>query len=447
MTFAHAGSEAWRNNLIVSMSGPKPLLANAMTAFRDCPVWRSVLCYDAFGMQTVIAGAPPWQGHYCDHPRPWTPQDDLLATDWMQRQGIPVNVSTVAQAVEAVAKDHQFHPVLDYLDSLEHDGAARTGSWLNTYLGAEQTRYNEHVGRSMLIAAVARVRRPGCKVDTVPIFEGPQGAQKSTAIKTLFSPWFTDELADLGSKDAAMQTRGMWGIEISELDAMSRGEVAKIKAFISRTTDRFRPPYGSRIIESPRECVFWGTTNADGYLKDETGGRRFWPIRIGKINIHGLAEVRDQLWAEANVLYEANVSWWTTKPDIQLEAEEQQRERYVGDPWDAAIERYVRDEIEVTIEKVLRDALAMQLSQCGQGEMNRVARCLRSLGLLRSQRRTGDKRQWVYRKPVTNGDEGSPSSNGTGLRLVTVTTPIMRRLPLPQAPSPLSPASPVSDES
>jgi predicted P-loop ATPase len=95
-----------------------------------------------------------------------------------------------------------------------------------------------------------------------------------------------------------MQTRGVWGIEVSELDAMSRMEVSRIKVFITRTTDRFRPPYGSRIIESPRSCVFWGTTNSDGYLKDETGGRRFWPVKIGKINVEMLRDMRDQLWAE-----------------------------------------------------------------------------------------------------------------------------------------------------
>lgn len=107
-----------------------------------------------------------------------------------------------------------------------------------------------------------------------------------------------------------MQTRGVWGIEVFELDAMSRMEVSRIKAFITRTTDRFRPPYGSRIIESPRSCVFWGTTNSDGYLKDETGGRRFWPVKIGRINVEMLRDMRDQLWAEAVVLYHANVPWW-----------------------------------------------------------------------------------------------------------------------------------------
>ena len=232
--------------------------------------------------------------------------------------------------------------MIDYLSDLQHDGKTRVTTWLSSCLGADQNSYNETVGRAMLIAAVARIFNPGCKVDTVPIFEGAQGARKSTAVKALFDPWFSDELADLGSKDAAMQTRGVWGIEVSELDAMSRMEVSRIKAFITRTTDRFRPPYGSRIIESPRSCVFWGTTNADGYLKDETGGRRFWPVKIGKINVDLLREQRDQLWAEAVVLYKAGVPWWITKAETLRDAERHQRDRYIGDPWDDIIGSYAR---------------------------------------------------------------------------------------------------------
>ena len=219
------------------------------------------------------------------------------------------------------------------------------------------------------------------------------------------------------SKDAAMQTRGVWGIEVSELDAMSRMEVSRIKSFITRTTDRFRPPYGSRIIESPRSCVFWGTTNSDGYLKDETGGRRFWPIKTGRINVDLLQQMRDQLWAEAVVLYGARVPWWLTKKDAQADAERHQRDRYIGDPWDKAIAEYVETASEVTIDEVLRFAVNLEIGRCGQSEMNRAARCLRSLGLSRVQVRTGDKRVYKYRKPVT--EEGQ-TENVTPLKLVTV---------------------------
>ena len=219
-----------------------------------------------------------------------------------------------------------------------------------------------------------------------------------------------------------MQTQGIWCAEIAELDAMSRGEVSKIKAFISRTTDRFRPPYGSRIIESDRACVFWGSTNAEDYLKDETGGRRFWPIKVGKINIDRLAADRDQLWAEAQILYGANVPWWLTKDRLQEQAADHQRARYIGDPWEPSIDRYVRDQLgDITVEKVLRDGLGLDLSRWTQIEMNRVARCLRSLGFRRHQRRVSgsDKRVWVYVKVVPAGDNEGPDESVTTFEVVT----------------------------
>ena len=145
--------------------------------------------------------------------------------------------------------------------------------WLSTYLGADDTEYSRAVGSRWLISAVARIFRPGAKADCCLILEGPQGIRKSTALRTVAGEYFTDELADLGSKDAAMQTRGVWIIELSELDNLSHAEVARIKAFMSRTTDRFRPPYGMRLVESPRQCVFAGTVNHGTYLRDETGGQ------------------------------------------------------------------------------------------------------------------------------------------------------------------------------
>jgi len=246
----------------------------------------------------------------------------------------------------------------------------------------------------------------------MPILEGPQGARKSTAIKALFEPWFTDELADLGSKDSAMQVRGVWGVEVSELDAMSRGEVSKIKAWVSRTTDRFRPPYGARVITSPRSCVFWGTTNADGYLKDETGGRRFLPAKIGRIDINRLKADRDQLWAEAVAVYRSGAVWWITDQKVHSEASRQQHDRYCGDPWDGLIYAYIANHNSVTIDEVLIDALHLEIGRCGQTEQNRVARCLRAIGWERKQVRSGGKKQWRYRRPVASGvDEEEQTDN------------------------------------
>ena len=233
-------SEQWRERLLLTITGtPRPLLANAITALREAPAWFGVLAYDEFSRETVIKAAPPWDIKLAPwSERAWSSHDDLLATEWLQREGIAVNTQTTAQAVEAVARDRSFNPVIDYLAAFITT-AGRGRQMAFELSRRRQTAYNETVGKAMLIAAVARIFDPGCKVDTVPIFEGAQGARKSTAVKALFDPWFSDELADLGSKDAAMQTRGVWGIEVSELDAMSRMEVSRIKAFITRTTDRF----------------------------------------------------------------------------------------------------------------------------------------------------------------------------------------------------------------
>jgi predicted P-loop ATPase len=391
----------WTVGLMKNGTGvPNATLANASHALRTSPDLQGVLAYDVFSMKTMMVSPPPWDlGPQHFQPRAWTPHDDLLTTEHLQRLGISVKPITAAQAVELVGREQSYHPVIDYLDSLEHDGTARLENWLATYLGAEPSAYNRAIGRAMMIAAVARIRDPGCKVDTAPILEGEQGAMKSTAVKALFSPWFTDEIADFGSKDAAMQMSGAWGIEVSELDAMSRMEVAKIKAFMTRTTDRYRPPYGSRVIESDRSCVFWGTTNSDTYLKDESGGRRFWPIRIGRIDIDGLQKARDQLWAEAQVLYAAHVPWWLTKADLRQDAEQHQRDRYVGDPWDEPIQAYLKSAgHDVTMEEVMRDALHLDVGRRSVADQQRVVRCLRSLGLVRVQVRTGDSRAWRYRK-------------------------------------------------
>ena len=397
-------NDDWKSELLVNRTGePRALLANAMLALRRAPAWSGVLAYDEFAMQTVMSAAPPWESKRSWVGRPWTEHDDLLATDWLQRQDIGVPVSIVQQAVEAVARDTSYHPVVDYLEGLEHDGVPRLETWLSDCLGATPTTYHSAVGKVMLIGAVARIRQPGCKNDLVPILEGKQGAKKSTGIRTLFAPWFSDELAELGSKDAAMQTRSIWGLELSELDAMSRAEISRIKAFTSRTTDRFRPPYGRRLIVSPRTCVMWGTTNADHYLKDETGARRFLPVKADQIDIDRLQADRDQLWAEAVAAYQADDPWWLTDSQAQTDAEQQQKARYTGDPWDAVIAKFTEGRIVVAIEEILQDALRIETGRLTQIDQNRVARSLQSMGWERKQRSIGGgKRKWVYVQPATN---------------------------------------------
>ncbi|MCA6109592.1 virulence-associated E family protein [Bradyrhizobium cenepequi] len=418
----------WRAELIRAKNDiPKPLLANVVIALRGAPCWRGVLAFDVFAHQTMLIGVPPWAPIIEEadfQPRPWTDQDDIAATHWLQtKEAIAVTPAVTAQAVELVARDRSFHPVQDYLLSVEHDGVARLDTMLSTYFGAEQSEYTKLVGRNMMIASVARIFDPGCKVDDMPIFEGPQGLMKSTAIKTLYYPWFTDDIEDFGSKDAAMQCAGVWCIEAGELDAMTKSEASKIKAFISRTDDRFRPPYGRRVIERPRSCIFIGTTNEANYLKDATGARRFQPVRVTKIDIEGLQRDRDMLWAGARVLYEAGAPWWFTENKTGKAAaaiaKDEQEARYQSDPWEPLIADYLDSRLhqpemdnpayQVDIHFVFTNAIGLDEQKWDQTAMNRVARCMGRLGWNRKQvtitaKVQGEKvkkRVWKYARVPT----------------------------------------------
>ena len=410
------GDPDWQTRLIYNGAKhptAKAVLANAATPFRHSPEWFGALAYDEFALRVVPVKYLPWGA--AKTPR-WTDNDDRLATEWLHHKGIFVGVETAGLAVQTVAMENGFHPVRHYLESLEWDGVERLKNWLTTYAGAPDTPYFSAVGARWMIAAIARIFRPGCKADCMLILEAVQGALKSTLFKTLGGNWYTDEIADLGTKDSAMQTAGVWIIEVAELDSMSRSESGRIKAFMSRTTDRFRPPYGRQVIEAPRQCVFAGTVNHASYLKDETGGRRFWPVACGRIDIDALARDRDQLWAEALKLFRDGAKWWLDTDELNRQADAQQQERYEGDAWDELIARWIANpeqrtdasghplqpftstDESVTVTDVLIHAIGKRPEAWTQADQSRVARSLKSLHWERYKRRVGTNFAWHYRR-------------------------------------------------
>ncbi|MGY4170966.1 VapE domain-containing protein [Bradyrhizobium sp. USDA 4529] len=390
----------WTKELQRYGSGaPHGTLANVCVMFRSAPELQTTLAFDEFAQRVMLVSAPPWDFDPASFaPRAWTAQDDLAATEHVQLAGIPTKVATTSQAVDRVARERPFHPVRDYLEHSSWDETPRLRTMFATYFGAADDKYTASVGSSFMIGAVARVLNPGCKHDHVPILEGVQGIGKSRALKILFGDFFCDEIADLGSKDSAMQLAGVWGLEIAELDAYSRAEVGRVKAWVSRTTDRFRPPYGTRVIEMPRSCVFIGSTNNDSYLKDDTGNRRFWPVKATRIDLAGLKRDRDQLWAEAYRLYVGGAPWWFIKRDVVEQAQREQRERLIDDPWWDIIAAYVETRSSVSVAEVLTEAVCIDRSRWGQVEQNRVARCLKADGWCRVQVRTGGKQSWRYKR-------------------------------------------------
>lgn len=393
----------WRDELIRSkptstnrQGNIYPVLANAIAALRYAPEWKGVLAFNEFDLTPMTMRAAPWGFSTDGHS--WTDQEDRLTAEWLQRHGILVDVNTAAQAAQTVAKDRSFHPIRNYLESIKWDGVERLECWLSTYLGVEDTSYSRAIGSRWLISAVARIYRPGVKADCCLILEGPQGIKKSTALKTLAGPYFTDELAELGSKDSALQTRGVWIIELSELDTLSRSEVSRIKAFMSRTTDRFRPPYGKRLVESPRQCVFAGTVNHSTYLRDDSGARRFWPVVCGCIEIEQLARDRDQVWAEAKARFEQGAIWWLDTMELVTAAAQEQADRFDADPWEELIARWIDCRDSASMSEVLSSCLDKPRPHWTQGDKNRVARCFRSLGWERYRERVGTTLGWRYRR-------------------------------------------------
>jgi predicted P-loop ATPase len=405
-------NQRWREELIVNDKGKAgALLANALTPLRNAPEWQGVLAYSEFDAGIYVRRDPPFGAVTGE----WEDQHDRLTVEWLQRNGVPVGLEVTGQAVQTVARERSFHPVKDYLSDLKWDGTPRLDTWLIDLAGvapdpedtpADQQKfisYCKAVSRRWMISTVARVFKPGCQADHILILEGPQGIGKSSAAKILGGKWYCDELPEIGSKDASLQVRGTWILELSELDVLSRAEAGRIKSFISRQTDKYRPPYARRTAEFPRQCVFIGTTNSTSYLKDETGGRRFWPIRCKKINLNELAKVRDQLFAEAVVAFRAGESWWLESGEVVQQAQREQEERYEEDPWHSCIIAWATDRLNagsdsVSVVEVLEKCLNKPGSSLSRADEMRVGRCLTRAKWERYRDRKRSM-EWRYRKP------------------------------------------------
>lgn len=418
----------WFSQLRLDLAGnPERNEANIITALSNGEAFAGTLVFDEFRQEVLVIRALPWDEQSL-LPRPWTDADDVRCAEWLQRREINVAPATVSRAAGVVAREIRIHPVRDYLMGLCWDGLPRLERWVEVYLGAEETALNRAVGSRWMISGVARIMQPGCKVDHMLILEGPQGSKKSSAIKTLAgADWFTDELAEIGSKDAAQQMRGVWIVEFAELDAIGRAEVSRIKSFLTRTTDRYRPPYERYVITVPRQCIFAGSVNPETYLRDETGNRRFWPIRCGTIDIDALVRDRDQLWAEAVARYRDGAIWWLEEPGLIEAAKTEQDQRYHSDAWDARIDRWLvyerrrvnrgyvgyddwqDEEIgraaplnDVSIGEILEGALGIEAARWTRADQMRVAAYLKARNWVRYQARIGagreSPREWRYRR-------------------------------------------------
>jgi len=326
-------TEAWLKQLEYNKKGELVAsLANLVLILRNDPNLQRI-AYNAFKSSAVILEPMPWRKPVDWKGPTWSDDDDASLRVYLEKVYNIWSPAKLSDALSAVSRERSFHPVRDYLDSLpEWDGLPRLEELLIDCLGAEDSPYVRAVTKKALTAAVARVMNPGCKFDCMLVLCGPQGIGKSTIFQKLGGKWFTDSLSmnDMKDKTAAEKLQGSWILEVGELAGIKKAEVEAVKSFLSRQTDKYRPAFGRRTVEYPRQCIIVGSTNADmGFLRDSTGNRRFWPVQV-----HGAEPDRapwamneytiEQVWAEALDCFKTGEDLFLTG-EIAKEAIEQQK--------------------------------------------------------------------------------------------------------------------------
>lgn len=381
-----------------------PCLANIYDIMKRDERWKDVLAFNEFSYAIAKRKPPPFEGGIVGE---WEANDDIHASMWLTREyGFAPSPAQVAEAVEALARASGFHPVRDYLNSLLWDGVRRLDEWLFDYVGAPKTPYTKRVARWFLMGMVARVMDPGVKFDCCLVLEGAQGRGKSSMLRILAGEWFGDTDLDLHNKDSMGSIRGKWLYEFAELGSLARTEATKQKSFLSRQVDEYRPPYGRRDIRSPRQLVFGGTTNDWAWNKDDTGGRRFWPIECRyDIDCNGLAEVRDQLFAEAYVLYKQGARFWPTSEEQSKIFDPEQIKRHQQDGYVDYLANFLKDRATEFSIADAADYLKIDPARFSRDVQTRIGRSLALLGCKKLERKTRDVRTW-YQPPVTPGGTG-----------------------------------------
>lgn len=299
----------WRQQLkITEKGGIAQTIENVVIILRHDPKLAGRIAINEMEHNIVTLSSLPWR--QVKSPSQWTDADDAALRYYLERFYGISGKDRIFDAVNVVAQEGSFHPVREYLDSCAWDGVPRVETLLIDYLGAEDSPYTRAVTRKALVAAVARIYRPGCKFDYMLTLRGRQGLGKSALIARLGGKWFSDTFTTMQGKDAYEQVMGVWIMEVGELAGMRKAEAETIKLYISKQVDCFRPAYGRRLQEFPRQCIFVATTNETQFLRDATGNRRFWVVDTPGTPTHSIwdeltPETVRQIWGEAVELYKA----------------------------------------------------------------------------------------------------------------------------------------------
>jgi predicted P-loop ATPase len=381
----------WSVLLTCSAKGiARPNHSNAVLVLQHDPsCGPDILWYDEF-LDRVLVQAPTV--------REWRDDDDTRLTVFMQDHCLmpAVQDATVAKAVRYVARQRTRHCVREWLRALTWDGVDRLATAFEDYWGAEGSLYTRAASTNFFVGLVARILRPGCKLDTMPVFEGPQGTLKSSALAVLGHPWYAVAHERVDSKDFRQGLRGKWLVEVAELQSFSKADVNAVKTMLSTADDDYRPSYARHVVRFPRQCVFAGTTNSDDWGTDDTGLRRFWPIACGAIDLPALYAARPQLFAEAVARLDAGAPWW----DMPAETAAIQRDRQYYDEWTQPVLDWCRLQTgeSVVLKDILAGPLHISIDRGSKADQMRVARILKLAGWVRKQSRIKGEPVWRWFK-------------------------------------------------
>lgn len=320
----------WAEKLQRNQNGAvKGTIDNILIILDGDPALKDKFALNLFANRGEVLGALPWQKD--TKRRLWSDTDSNGLYWYLERMWGITQRGNIDSALDIHASIHAFNEVQRYIDGLVWDGVPRLDTLLIDYLGAKDTAYNRAVCRKSFTAAIARAMSPGCKYDTMLILAGPQGIGKSTLLDKMSRGWFNDSIRSFEGKEASELLQGVWIVEIAELDAFRRTDIARIKQFLSLKADRYRAAYGRHVKELPRCCVFFGTCNEMEFLQDTTGNRRFWPVDTMDVDATKSVfkdltdETVNQLWAEAKMRWQTGEKLYLTGA-LEAEAKIKQEE-------------------------------------------------------------------------------------------------------------------------
>lgn len=335
----------WMQDLEIDARGKYvPSAPNINLIFSNDIRLRGLFKNNRFDSKNYVFGNLPWRK--VSSPEPVKNVDFSGVRNYIESIYGISGALKIEDSLNLEFEKNGFHPIIDYLRSLEWDGKERVDNLLIDYFGADDNIYTKEAIRKMLVGAVARIMKPGCKFDLVLTLVGSQGSGKSTFIKKLGKQWFSDTFLTVQGKEALEQIQGAWLIEMAELSGLRKAEVEAVKHFISKQEDVFRPAYGRTPETYPRQCVFFGTTNNPSFLRDPTGNRRFNPVdvsveRATKCVFKDLTESEiDQIWAEAMVMYKKGEPLYLSE-EAKMIAENEQHEHSETDERSGIIEKYL----------------------------------------------------------------------------------------------------------